>query len=114
MNVGQRIVALREERNWSQRELAKRVNLNASVMNRIESGERPIKDHELDVIATVLDVTTDYLLGRSSNPNMTEEEDFESFIKDPSLKRWHRELPKSSEEDLRKLRKMWEIMKGDK
>lgn len=67
--TGQRIVNLREKKNWSQRELAKRVDLNASVMNRIESGERPIKDFELDKIASVLDTTTDYLLGRTDNPN---------------------------------------------
>src|SRR5690625_1079211 len=67
--TGQRIVNLRENKNWSQRELAKRVDLNASVMNRIESGERPIKDFELDKIASVLDTTTDYLLGRTDNPN---------------------------------------------
>ncbi|MBO1005647.1 helix-turn-helix domain-containing protein [Pseudogracilibacillus auburnensis] len=67
--VGQIIVNLRENRNWSQRELARRVGLNASVMNRIESGERPVKDFELDTIASVLDTTTDYLLGRTDNPN---------------------------------------------
>lgn len=68
-NIGQRIINLREKRNWSQRELARRVGLNASVMNRIELGERPIKDYELDKIASVLETTTDYLLGRTDNPN---------------------------------------------
>ncbi|GGN55033.1 helix-turn-helix domain-containing protein [Oceanobacillus indicireducens] len=67
MSIGKRIIELRENKNWSQRELARRVNLNVSVMNRIESEDRPIKDHELDKLATVLDVTTDYLLGRDSN-----------------------------------------------
>ena len=57
--------------------MARRVNLNASVMNRIESGERPIKDHELDEIASALDVTADYILGRSSDPRLTEKQDIE-------------------------------------
>lgn len=68
-DIGLRIINLREKRNWSQRELARRVGLNASVMNRIELGERPIKDFELDKIASTLDTTTDYLLGRTNNPN---------------------------------------------
>lgn len=67
--IGLRIINLREKKNWSQRELARRVNLNASVMNRIESGERPIKDFEIDKIASVLDTTSDYLLGRTDSPN---------------------------------------------
>lgn len=63
MEIGNKIVYLREKRGWSQRELARRVNLNASVMNRIESGDRPIKDHELAKISNVLEVSSDYLLG---------------------------------------------------
>ncbi|WP_203363044.1 helix-turn-helix transcriptional regulator [Bacillus sp. REN10] len=68
MNIGKRIIQLREKKGWSQRELARRVNLNVSVMNRIESGDRPIKDHELAVLSDVLDVNADYLLGRTNNP----------------------------------------------
>ncbi|MEK3890208.1 helix-turn-helix domain-containing protein [Bacillus sp. FSL K6-3431] len=114
MEIGHRIISLRESKGWNQRELAKRVNLNASVMNRIESGERPIKDHELAKISDVLEVKSDYLLGRSNNPNMTEDDEFQEFISDPELGRWYKELPKSKEEDLRKLRKMWEIIKSEK
>ncbi|GAA0342468.1 helix-turn-helix domain-containing protein [Oceanobacillus oncorhynchi subsp. oncorhynchi] len=65
MNTGQRIIQLRSQRNWTQKELAKRVNMNVSVMNRIESGERPIKGDELTAIADTLKVTADYLLGRA-------------------------------------------------
>ncbi|MEQ6377419.1 helix-turn-helix transcriptional regulator [Bacillaceae bacterium S4-13-56] len=82
-----------KNKSWNQRELPKRVDLNPSVMNRLESGERPIKDYELGKIATVLDVTTDYLLGRSANPEMTEEE-FEAFKNDPDLERWYKSFLK--------------------
>lgn len=113
MDTGKRIVKLREHRGWSQRELANRVDLNASVMNRIELGERPIKDHELNKIATTLEVTTDYILGRSESPYQTEEDEFQTFIEDPDLQRWYKELPKSKEEDLRRLRRIWEAFKED-
>lgn len=61
-----------------------------------------------------MNATVDYLVGKSDQPHLTEEESFEEFINDPELKRWHRELPKTPEEDLRRLRKMWEIMKEDR
>ncbi|QSB48802.1 helix-turn-helix domain-containing protein [Parageobacillus toebii] len=71
--VGDRIRELREGRNWSQREFAKRVGINYSVVNRIELGKRSVEDHELAKIADVFGVTTDYLLGRTDNPNPPEE-----------------------------------------
>ncbi|HAC1270951.1 TPA_asm: helix-turn-helix domain-containing protein [Listeria monocytogenes] len=70
----------------SQKELAKKINIDDSTMNKIEKGNRPIRDKELAKIADVLEVSTDYLLGRSKqndiadtiaahiDPNATEEE----------------------------------------
>lgn len=60
--------------------MARRVNLNFSVMNRVESGERPIKDHELVDLADVLGVSTDYLLGitdkkESLSPKLTDKDE---------------------------------------
>lgn len=87
MSIGERIIKLREEKGWSQRELSKRVDLNASVMNRIESGERPIKDKELDKIATVLGVTADFILGRSEHPDLTENNEKDIAKRMAELKR---------------------------
>ncbi|EAC2770898.1 TPA: helix-turn-helix transcriptional regulator [Listeria monocytogenes] len=69
MKVNEMIVNLREKRNISQRELANRIGINKSVMNRIESGERDIRAHELEAIANYFDVSTDYLLGREEFNN---------------------------------------------
>ncbi|WP_432355266.1 helix-turn-helix domain-containing protein [Sporosarcina sp. A2] len=113
MNSGDRIVKLRERKGWNQREIAQRIGINVSVMNRIESGDRPIKDHELASLAKSLETTTDYILGLSENPKTTAEEEFQAFANDPEMGRWYRELPESDEEDLRKLREMWEIIRRD-
>lgn len=94
--------------------MAKRINVNASVMNRIESCERPIKDLELAAAARVLDTTTDYLLGLSNDSRMTAEDEFQAFANDPDMQRWYRQLPESDEEDVRKLREMWDIIRRDK
>lgn len=75
MSIGKRIIELRQKKGWSQRELARRVNLNVSVMNRIELDERPVKDHELAKLANVLDTTTDYLLGLSNKQNFDNNND---------------------------------------
>lgn len=74
MEIGRRIVSLREKRGWTQKELANRVKLNVSVMNRIELNERPVKDNELLNLANVLEVSTDYLLGRTNQKNTSDYE----------------------------------------
>lgn len=72
MNAGRRIARLREEKGLSQLEFSHRVNINNSVMNRIEKGIRPIRDDELLAISKCLGVSTDYLLGNSPNKNATQ------------------------------------------
>ncbi|AKO92672.1 hypothetical protein BEH_11555 [Priestia filamentosa] len=68
MTVGERIIKLREKKNWNQRELARRAGLNYSVMNRIETGKRPTTDQELKIFADLFNVSTDFLLGRENSP----------------------------------------------
>jgi transcriptional regulator with XRE-family HTH domain len=62
--IGDRIIDLREKININQRELALKLKISPSVMNRIESGERPVRDDEIKNIANFFNVSTDYLLGR--------------------------------------------------
>lgn len=87
-------------------------------MNRIESNDRPVKDNELIALANALDCTTDFLLGRTENPEFTkkpqdDEIEFQAFINDPELGIWYKELPKSDEDELRKLRMIWEMIKNE-
>ncbi|EAW7205978.1 helix-turn-helix transcriptional regulator [Listeria monocytogenes] len=67
MEIYERIVQLRIKKSISQKELAKKINIDDSTMNKIEKGNRPIRDKELAKIADVLEVSTDYLLGRVKN-----------------------------------------------
>lgn len=64
-NLSKRIIDLRESKDWSQAELARRLNVNKSVMNRIENGERKVSADELKTLAALFDVSTDYLLGNT-------------------------------------------------
>lgn len=55
--LGQRISFVRNEQNIQSQELAERVNLSASAMSQIESGQRQIKAEELSLIASVLNIS---------------------------------------------------------
>ncbi|MFR9276478.1 MAG: helix-turn-helix domain-containing protein [Peptoniphilus senegalensis] len=69
--MSNRISELRQRNKLTQKELADKLNINYSVLSRIETGERSIRDDELMEIADFFNVTTDYLLGRSSNPKLS-------------------------------------------
>lgn len=58
------IITLRENRNWSQAELARRLKMNNTILNKIETGNRKVSSFELDQIAEIFGVSTDFLLGR--------------------------------------------------
>lgn len=71
MGTGHRIRDARESKGIFQGELAKMANINKSVMSRIENGDRAVRDDELREIAKCLNVSADYLIGRSSEPMLT-------------------------------------------
>ena len=76
--IGNRIKQERERQNLSQKELASKTDINVSVMNRIESGERSVRDDEILKISKVLHVSTDYLLGNETpakfKPQLTDKD----------------------------------------
>lgn len=65
ITTGQRIRRLRERKGWTQLELAAALNINNSVLSRIESGKRPVEDELLVRLADLFGTSTDYLLGRA-------------------------------------------------
>ncbi|USS87500.1 helix-turn-helix domain-containing protein [Fructilactobacillus hinvesii] len=67
MNVDKiidRITNLLEIKDMSQAELARRLKMDPTVLNRVMKGKRKLTADELAKIADVFGVTTDYLLGR--------------------------------------------------
>lgn len=64
MEIGMRITALREERDWKKTELARRLGISHSQVSRIESGETGTLSSDILIrLAEVFDVSADYLLG---------------------------------------------------
>lgn len=60
-----RLRAAREKRGLTQSELAKRAGLQMSAISHFETGTRKPSFDNLRRVADALDVTTDYLLGRT-------------------------------------------------
>lgn len=96
MDIGKRISHLREKAGLSQLDFSRKVNINNSVMNRIEKGSRPIRDDELLAIASCLGVSTDYLLTGSDYPKNTERKG----VRIPLLKRLIAGIPEPFQEIL--------------
>ena len=118
-SLGSRIKGLREKNNISQKDFAVKIGVSNVVLSRYESDERKPDYDTLQSIADFFEVSIDYLLGRNiaKKPSSTEDQDeaaFQAFANNPSLQKWYKELPKSKEEDLERLRMMWEIMNSDR
>ena len=63
-SFGERVVALRHERGWTRRGLAKRSGLHEVHLSKVENGERKrVESDTIIALATALNVSTDYLLG---------------------------------------------------
>lgn len=97
MHLHERIKNLREAKNFTQRELANKIQVSYSVMNRIESGERPVRDIELIAIAQAFEVTTDYLLGLTDNSSIYPEPEVLAAHRTDD---WETELPEEARKSL--------------
>ena len=86
-SIQQKIIDLREARDWSQATLAKKMNLSKSTMNKIELGSRKISADELRNLACIFQVSADYLLGLIETPiNFTHKEQLKlkTLLKSPA------------------------------
>jgi transcriptional regulator with XRE-family HTH domain len=68
----ERLKSARELRQFKQSELAERAKLPPSSIAHFELGSRKPSFDNLRRLATALDVTTDYLLGRVEEPGLAE------------------------------------------
>ena len=64
MHIGERIQRLREERGWTQQELAAKTRIKQPVISRLESRtQQSVSSEALKRLARTLGVTADYLIG---------------------------------------------------
>ncbi|MBQ8056774.1 MAG: helix-turn-helix transcriptional regulator [Ruminococcus sp.] len=65
-----RIKELRKAKKMTQLKLAMELNTNQNTISRYENGEREPSIRDLIKIADYFNVSVDYLVGRTDNPNM--------------------------------------------
>ncbi len=65
--LGEKLKTLRAKYRFTQREIADRLNVSASVVAGYEQGNRTPSTETLCRLADVYQCTTDYLLGRESD-----------------------------------------------
>jgi len=68
--LGQRISELRKKRNMKQSDLAERLRVSTSTIAMWETGKRDPDTEKLNELASIFNVTTDYLLGRNEVQNI--------------------------------------------
>ena len=67
--IGERLRAVRIERGINAVEIAKAVGISKSAMSQIESGNVIPSMQTLFAVCQLLDISADYLLGLSDNPD---------------------------------------------
>ncbi|WP_217596316.1 helix-turn-helix domain-containing protein [Cohnella sp. GbtcB17] len=69
MSLGSRIREFRNKRGLTQGQLADKLEMTEANISSYERDKSAPPSDKLNAIAAILDVSTDYLLGRTSNPN---------------------------------------------
>ena len=59
---------LRNDHNYTQTQLGKKLNISRQAYSNYETGKREIPVHHLAALADLYHTSTDYLLGRTSCP----------------------------------------------
>lgn len=67
MTFGEKIILVRKQLKWSQDELAKKIGTSAPIIGRYEREEIKPFIEVASKLADALNVTLDYLLGKSDN-----------------------------------------------
>jgi len=66
--LGERLIQLKKERNLLQKDIAKDTGLSLRAYQYYERDQKDPTSTVLQKLADYFDVSTDYLLGRSNNP----------------------------------------------
>lgn len=79
MNTGDRIAELREAKGWTQEELSARLGITRAALSHYEKNRRKPDFEALKLLADCFDVSVDYLVGRTTQPQTELSNDARSF-----------------------------------
>src|SRR5690554_6693798 len=95
---GERLARLRKEKKLSQYELADRLNFSRGQIANYEQGQRQPDYETLQKLADFFDVSLDYLLGRTDNPNPPDKKEPSTPYTAPLTAKDERDIAKRLEE----------------
>ncbi|MHA4128158.1 helix-turn-helix domain-containing protein [Bacillus cereus] len=98
---------LRKEKKITQKDLALTLKLSESTIGMYERNERQPDYDTLNRIANYFRVTTDFLLGRTTN---CQEHVPKDIIEDPELGFWFKDIKDASPEKREELKRFWEFI----
>ncbi|MFF2179368.1 helix-turn-helix domain-containing protein [Lysinibacillus sp. NPDC058147] len=114
-NVPLRLRELRKEAKLTQADVAKFLNISESAYGYYEQGRNEISIGSVQKLAEKYNVSVGYILCETDEKQPYDSEAaFQAFANDPELQVFYKELPKSDEEAVRRLRDIWEIIKKEK
>src|SRR5690625_1175298 len=107
--LGDRLRLARERKGFTQVQVRERTNINNKTLSGYEKGVSEPDTKTIVTLAELYEVSYRWLISGqgqikeqndsfANNPEHTEDDEFEDFIKD--LRRWHKEDPKDKDEDL--------------
>lgn len=104
--VAARIKSTRELKGFNQARLAAEANITPAAISQIESGERTPSTPVLRKIASVLKVSSDYLLGDSDQSEIND------LLQDEKTLTFFRDFKNLSPDDQTQMKQMAEFLKS--
>lgn len=80
MNIGNRIAQLRDERKWTQEQTAAKLGISRAALSHYEKNRREPDSETLTKFADLYQVSLDFLVGRTLNPQSILSADVRSYV----------------------------------
>ncbi len=106
--VGERIRKIREKLEYTQAKLASEAQITPAAISQIESGDRIPSTPILRRLASVLKVSTDYLLGSTDGVEL------QDLMEDQDVQNFYRGFKDLDVQDKAYIQKQVELLKGQK
>ncbi|MFF2091697.1 helix-turn-helix domain-containing protein [Paenibacillus sp. NPDC058174] len=80
MSIGNRIAQLRDEKRWTQEQTAAKLGISRAALSHYEKNRREPDSETLAKFADLYQVSIDYLVGRTLNPQSALSDDVRDFV----------------------------------
>ncbi|TCZ70975.1 XRE family transcriptional regulator [Paenibacillus albiflavus] len=108
MTLGERIKVLRTKAKFTQLDIAKKLDMGSSNFGHIENDRVTPSSTVLQKIADLLNTTTDYLLGRTDDPEVTPS--MEPKLDDPELNLFFKDFANAPRERQEEMLRFWHFI----